>query len=225
MTRRAGRTIVTAVVTWAGAVIALYATRPGRAGYPTSWSGDDVARVAGWTLAAASTGWLTATTFMYWIALALVRLGATSAHRTLRWAPPVARRFWRAALAGTLAVGQPPPVTLHVGPDGRLPRGHERPVRRAPTTTTPVTKPAIRPSAPSRARPPRARGPRRHRVEVGDNLWTIARSELARRAGRAPDDRDIAPYWLRVIAENRATLRSGDPSLIYPGEIVTLPNP
>src|SRR5689334_634401 len=181
MTRHGGRTIATAVVTWAVAVIALYATRPGVPGPPTSWSGDDVARVAGWTLTAAYTGWLTATTSVFWIARALARPGAASAQWALRWAPPVAGRVMRAALAGTLAVAQPPPVTLHVGPDGRLPRGHERPVRPAPTTTIPVTRPATRPPAPRRARPPGVHGARRHRVEVGDNLWTIARSELARR--------------------------------------------
>jgi hypothetical protein len=30
-------------------------------------------------------------------------------------------------------------------------------------------------------------------------------------------------HWLVVIAANRSTLRSGDPSLIFPGEIVTVP--
>ena len=33
----------------------------------------------------------------------------------------------------------------------------------------------------------------------------------------------IARYWQRLIAANRTTLRSGDPSLIFPGEVITLP--
>ena len=49
-------------------------------------------------------------------------------------------------------------------------------------------------------------------------------AEVARSTGEAqPADTRIVPYWRRVIATNRATLRSGDPSLIFPGELVTLP--
>jgi nucleoid-associated protein YgaU len=61
-------------------------------------------------------------------------------------------------------------------------------------------------------------------VRSGDNLWRIARAEVIRTSGVArPDDTHVAPYWRRVIAANRTTLRSGDPSLIFPGEVVTLP--
>jgi len=64
-----------------------------------------------------------------------------------------------------------------------------------------------------------------HVVRSGDNLWRIARAEVIRTSGvPRPVDTLIAPYWRRVIAANRATLRSGDPSLIFPGEVVTLPN-
>ncbi|MDP8969473.1 MAG: LysM peptidoglycan-binding domain-containing protein, partial [Actinomycetota bacterium] len=65
-----------------------------------------------------------------------------------------------------------------------------------------------------------------HLVVPGDNLWDIAARRVAeagggRRAELSP--RDIHVYWTRVIAANRATLRSGDPNLIYPGEQVALP--
>jgi hypothetical protein len=63
-------------------------------------------------------------------------------------------------------------------------------------------------------------------VVEGDNLWTIARARLAEiRNRRATElsDREIAAYWIRVMKENRGRLRSGDPSLIYPGEMVELP--
>ena len=50
----------------------------------------------------------------------------------------------------------------------------------------------------------------------------IARARTsAARSGRRPTDAEVARYWRAVIAANRSTLRSGDPSLIFPGEIVT----
>jgi nucleoid-associated protein YgaU len=41
--------------------------------------------------------------------------------------------------------------------------------------------------------------------------------------GRKPEDTEITPYWRQVIEVNREGLLSGDPDLIYPGEMVTLP--
>ena len=60
-------------------------------------------------------------------------------------------------------------------------------------------------------------------VEKGDHLWKISAAHLADRYGRKPASAEVAPYWVEVIEENRATLRSGDPDLIYPGEVVELP--
>jgi len=60
-------------------------------------------------------------------------------------------------------------------------------------------------------------------VRPGDNLWLIARAALTRTSDRIPTEGEIAHYWRAVIAANRATLRSGNPSLIFPGEIVTVP--
>jgi hypothetical protein len=54
-------------------------------------------------------------------------------------------------------------------------------------------------------------------------LWLIAKAEVARRSSGTAAEGQVARYWRLVVAANRATLRSGDPSLIYPGEIVTLP--
>jgi nucleoid-associated protein YgaU len=72
---------------------------------------------------------------------------------------------------------------------------------------------------------PQAR-PDVHRVQAGDNLWTIARDRLADATGRDADalpEPEVARYWLEVVQANRAGLRSGDPDLIYPGELVRLP--
>lgn len=61
-----------------------------------------------------------------------------------------------------------------------------------------------------------------HTVDDGDNLWIIADRQL-RATTTEPTTSALASYWRQVIAANRSTLRSGDPNLIYPGEIVTLP--
>lgn len=53
-------------------------------------------------------------------------------------------------------------------------------------------------------------------VEKGDHLWKISARHLGREAA-------IAPYWRRVVEVNTPHLRSGDPDLIYPGEVVELP--
>jgi len=63
-------------------------------------------------------------------------------------------------------------------------------------------------------------------VAPGDNLWTISRDRLASVTNRSPadiSDHEIATYWLRVIAINRNSLRSGNPDVIFPGEIIHLP--
>ena len=63
-----------------------------------------------------------------------------------------------------------------------------------------------------------------HVVEKGDNLWTIAATELAdAHDGNKPTNTEIVPYWRDVIETNEPNLRSGNPDLIYPNETVTLP--
>lgn len=60
-------------------------------------------------------------------------------------------------------------------------------------------------------------------VVAGDNLWAIAARRLREAAGSEHSTTVIARYWRRLVAANEGTLRSGDPNLIYPGEIVVLP--
>jgi nucleoid-associated protein YgaU len=60
-------------------------------------------------------------------------------------------------------------------------------------------------------------------VERGDHLWKISERRLGGVTGRKPEDTEITPYWRQVIEVNREGLLSGDPDLIYPGEMVTLP--
>lgn len=61
-------------------------------------------------------------------------------------------------------------------------------------------------------------------VEPGDDLWSIAASVIRSDLGLSPSDREVAPYWLRLIEANRSTLPDPDnPSLIFAGERILLP--
>jgi len=87
----------------------------------------------------------------------------------------------------------------------------------APVSSTP---PSTAPStAPSNAA-------QQYVVAPGDDLWSIATRQLARHRGvdgASLDAHDVAPYWVAVVEANRATLRSGNPNLIYSGETLALP--
>lgn len=87
------------------------------------------------------------------------------------------------------------------------------------SSPTPAVAPSVAPAPPTAPSDPAARIV----VRPGDNLWVIARTELVRRTGAYPNDGQVARYWQAVIDANRETLRSGDPGLIFPGEIVALP--
>lgn len=63
-------------------------------------------------------------------------------------------------------------------------------------------------------------------VVGGDSLWSIAASHLAQLTARSEadlDDAETAGYWAAVVETNRARLASGDPNLIFPGEVLDLP--
>ena len=61
-------------------------------------------------------------------------------------------------------------------------------------------------------------------VKPGDHLWKISQSRLEASLERPAQPGEILPYWLAVIETNRDRLASGDPDLIYPGEVITLPS-
>lgn len=107
---------------------------------------------------------------------------------------------------------------------------------RSETSTTPSTTPEIfhtdllsQPGTPpTHADTPREQSTTgttladRHTVVSGDNLWTIAQDHIAE-AGLPSDS--VADYWTKLISANKDTLLSGRPSLIFPGEVLTLPSP
>jgi nucleoid-associated protein YgaU len=61
-------------------------------------------------------------------------------------------------------------------------------------------------------------------VQPGDNFWRLAENRLRELTGREPSDSEVAPYWVTVVEANRDRIRSGNPDLIYPGEVVLLPD-
>lgn len=56
-------------------------------------------------------------------------------------------------------------------------------------------------------------------VVPGDHLWRISEQHL----DSADSALEVAPYWHQVIEVNTPRLRSGDPDLIFPGEVIELP--
>jgi len=125
----------------------------------------------------------------------------------------------------------PPRTTAPPGstapPRTTAPPGSTAPETRPPTTTTPPTTTAPPGGNQPSPSPQPPEGPTRsHRVVQGDNLWTISRDHLAAVTNRRSSDlsdHEIATYWLRVIAVNRSSLRSGNPDVIFPDELIMLP--
>ena len=176
---------------------------------------------------------------------ALVGTSRCSCPRRRTPSPTTARAARRARRRhGRLALTPMAPTSSESARD-ETPVVRAPPARRHPTTTPPypTRPPSTRsrstgadaraavapPSRPRVARPApvapiAARSTRTYVVRAGDNLWRIARTEVARRAAATPDRRGRSrATGSASIAANRATLRSGDPSLIFPGEVVTLP--
>ena len=63
-------------------------------------------------------------------------------------------------------------------------------------------------------------------VQPGDSLWTIAARAVAADEATPVDqvpEADVSRRWTAIRETNVARLRSGDPSLIFPGEEVVLP--
>ncbi len=170
--------------------------------------GTRLAAFTAWAVAVGAALWLGASSAACWIALRRGRAGL--ARRLARLGPPVVRRLLEPVVAGALVLGAAVPTA-------NAATAHDVPVVRAPASAVPIPAPEPGPALPP-PEPPQAAQPTRHIVRPGENLWVIARNAL-------PDapEHDVARYWQAVIAANRATLRSGNPALIFPGEVVVLP--
>lgn len=180
--------------------------------------------------------WLLATTLVYVVAR-LAHLHSTA--QAVGWATLPAVRRWadRAAAVSIVAASalgaarpaaaDPPPTTrpaslpVVIELDHRnrssmpeLPPVSMRTGRASDTQPAPLPPALPPPPTPAAATPPVAN----HAIAWGEHLWAIAAAQLADASAA-----DIAPYWRRVVEINRSRLRSGDPNLVYPGEVIELP--
>jgi hypothetical protein len=230
---RASSNAATGAVLASAAVVfaMLLAARPHFSGGIAAWRGDELAIGSTWLVAIVCAAWLALTTLACLAAVAGGQHGVAA--DIARFAPPFTRRILPAALVSALAFA-PTAAHAEAGSSSDVPV-----VRAPPTSTTSPSRPNIasapaptsapspspRPVAPSAPVPvpvPPAAA-RTYVVRAGDNLWLIAKAEVVRRGGGAATEGRVAQYWQHVVAANRTTLRSGDPSLIFPGEVVALP--
>ncbi len=213
------------VLVAATTLAALLAARPRPSGAIASWTGDELAVTTAWALAVLSCAWLV-------VVSAVCELGLRHRTRSVarvgtRLAPGFVRRLVEVAIVGSVVAGSVIPAGAS-GDRARTPPARDEPVVRSPAPsvdghrTGPTVTPA--PVAPAPVASPPAPA-RTYAVRADDNLWRISRAALIERGNAAPDDSTIARYWQAVIAANRATLRSGNPNLIFPGELVALPQP
>jgi hypothetical protein len=188
--------------------------------------------------------WLLATTVLH-LAAALSRVPALV--RATAWAAiPGARRAVAAvvvtagvlvptaarAATGDAAAGTTAPAVVR---DGRAARTTSTEASTPPSIapTAPSTGPtasSVGPVAPPVTSPvtlPGAAGvPPTVVVREGDSLWSIAAQVVASEEGRPGEEvpgADVAGRWVAIEDANITRLRSGDLSLIYPGEEVVVP--
>lgn len=191
-----------------------------------------LARTAG----LAAVAWVLGTSLVY----ALARmLGWKTPHRHWLSVGPI-RRAVDAVLAGSLVVSTMAPAGAVVDP-GTLPPTSTPSVELVDPGYLPVSAdPAYVPTpagsgnvqpgdAPGSAEPSADTAtsvdpaPGEVTVQRGDNFWVLAARHLETVRGRSPTDAEIGPYWIRMVEANRNRIRSGDPDLVFPGEVLVLP--
>ena len=106
------------------------------------------------------------------------------------------------------------PVTMRRLPDAEM-RVVDEPPDVPVTMTRLPDEPAAAPSPPA---------PTTWTVQPGDSFWSIAERSLTAAWGRPPTDREVDPYWRRLVEENRARIPApSNPDLIHPSLELHLP--
>lgn len=60
-------------------------------------------------------------------------------------------------------------------------------------------------------------------VQPGDSMWSVSSAYLRRNRSDPVPGHEVTHIWRQVVDLNRTRVRSGDPDLIFPGEILLLP--
>lgn len=154
--------------------------------------------------------------------LAVLARSTTLAALTVRLTLPALRPLLAPVAVVTLSMGS----ALPAGASGFADPPPRPPVMRVAPAAPPddAGAPVMRllPAAPVPNPPSPAEAS--YTVAAGDTFWSIAAETVQRASGRAPTDAQVAPYWRVLIDANRDRLAvPGDPDLIYPGQVFTLP--
>lgn len=148
-------------------------------------------------------GWLSAVAVVF-EALSCIGGQAPRANRSTTPAVPlVLRRLVLAACGVALSAGAAAPALAAPGS------------QTSPSLATVVGELPY----PARAMDLPSQSPRTVVVHAGDSLWAIAERRLSTQAS----DAEITAGWREVYARNRAVV-GDDPSLIHPGQRLTLPD-
>ena len=178
-------------------------------------------------------------TLWYLVAVTLLGAGlrAAGAIRLVRVTDRLTIGPVRRLLAGSVSLGMAASgVVVVAAPAVRLPAAVAQTSTTSTTTVPPatVTMHRLGPAEPPTVPPvPQvtqittpAPAPDRWTVKPGECFWTIAEQVLAEHLGHSPTDREIVPYWQRLIEANRSELAHRDnPDLIFPAQTFVLPAP
>lgn len=230
------------------AVLRAMATEPWIPGPRQILSAAPEEAVAGliWIAATGVTVWLLVTTLASLLAHASRLPSAIRAVDV--WTLPAIRSLARRATAAsmvatsimsplTAAASDAPPIPVVVVAD-------ESAEEDAETPEVPITPPVAFPAEPTpeRIEPKElpvtavpemtvtashtvvATAPSIYTVMPGDSMWTITANHLTSSLGARPSNTDISVAWRQMIELNEHRVRSGDVNLIFPGEVLVLPD-
>ena len=184
-------------------------------------------------LGALAVTWYVAAVTLVGVGVRLVRAPRLTAVTDRLTVPPVRRLL---AGLGMATVGLAGGMAPGVGPTVAV-AAVEAPVAGEPGPPSPDTTITMRRLPPADEVPPSTAGPpaavppaaapaSSRTVGSGDCFWTIAEEVLTRSWGRPADEREIVPYWQRLIDANRSALAApSNPDLIYVGQTFALPAP